>query len=158
MEEIGEISTIRSGADAIIEWRIPDFFLLPKDDGPGFPNFSFGSEEWFLMVYPNGSSAFKSSEHVILVLWKDSSSPCIRQAFSLSLKNLKGVKEFEEHFTEEFDEVDYAFNQFILRSELWRKKANLVPEGVLTVVCTMINKTSAGSASKSLNDGLPQIL
>lgn len=157
MEEIGEISKTANGADNIIEWRIPYFFYLPKNDGAGYPspNFTFSGEEWFLMIYPNGSSAFNSSEHVNLVLWKDSSSRCIRQEFSLSIKTLEGVKEFEEHHTEEFEGVDYACNQFILRSELLRRQAKLVPEGVLTIVCTMRN-TSLGSASKSLCDKLPQ--
>lgn len=150
--DIGEISICQSGEDVIAEWRIANFFSLSERDSAWYcsPAFSFGGETWYLEMLPNGWSNCDSSGHVDLHLWNDSSDQLIRQEFSLSLKAVKGEKYNEEHCTKDFDDYDYSheLNLFVPRSELSRRQSELVPDGVLTVVCTMKNTTSAGSDSK----------
>lgn len=104
-------------------------------------------------MFPNGWSESGSSGHVDLDLWINFCSSSIRQAFSLSLKTVKGEKENEKYSTKLFDGWDHQeFRRFIPRSELSRRRYELLPDGVLTVVCTMETTTSTGSASKSLYD------
>lgn len=165
MPEIGEISTLPSGMDTIVEWRISHFFSLDDKVGAsyGSPHFPFGGETWYLRIRPNGSSTRVSSGHVDLELWRepftsfwrDFTGPHFRQAFSLSLKTVKGEKACEKHYIENFKGgySHHEFNHFIQRSQLSKRRSELVPNGALTVVCTMKNMTSAGSDSESLCDG-----
>lgn len=151
---IGKISSSPDGEDVIVEWTIPNFFSLSKKDGAYYwsPKFSFGGEEWYLRISPNGQSKRDSHNHVDLHLYKYSSGTSIRQTCSLSLKTLKGEKQYEKHGTKVFDGFGerYEFNRFISRSEISNRMSELVPGGDLTVVCKMKKTTSAGSASKSL--------
>lgn len=156
-EHIGEISKYPScGVDAIVEWRIDNFFYLSKKDGAYYysPDISFGDQEWWLEIYPNGWSERDTSGHIDLCLWRRFLGPTIRQEFSLSFKTAKGEKYLEKQSTKVFEDGNrcHKFNRFIPRSELVSRRSELVPRGVLTLVCTMKNTTSAGSASKSLYD------
>lgn len=91
---LGMISTYASGVDVIVEWKIPGFWYLPKDNGAEFssPDFSFGGHTWYLVIMPNGVR--NASTYIDLRLWKHSSDHSIRQEFSLSLKTVKGEKEY----------------------------------------------------------------
>lgn len=166
MPDIGEISISPSGVDIDVLWRIDNFFHLSKNDGAVYlsPDFSYGGGKWYLEIYPNGRSRNDTYGHVDVRLWKKfpgffryhfSDSPPISQAFSLSLKTVKGEKVHEKHCTNDFCGMDgyHDCNRFIPRLELSRRRAELVPDGVLTVLCTMRNRTSAGSASKSSYPG-----
>lgn len=160
MVEVGEISISPSGLDVM--WRITNFFSLSEEDGADHysPFFPFRGEEWSLVIYPNGWSKRDSYGYVDLRLLRLFSDHPVRQAFSLSLKNVQGEKYNEEHFTKDFEGLlsSHGFNRFISRSELSRRQSELVPGGVLTVACSMKNIMSAGIDSKSLYDGSSKIL
>lgn len=153
-ENIGEISLSSSGVDVIIEWRIPGFFSLLTDDGEYYtsPDFSLNGHTWYLGIYPNGRSGLGTSGYVDLHIYKYSSLHPIKQAFSLSLKSAKEEKKYEEHGTEDYTEwfKYHEFYRFIKRSELTQRRSELMPDGVLTIVCTLKNATYAGSNTKSV--------
>lgn len=139
MQDTGIISTYEHGVDLVVEWAIGDFFHLKDWDGTSFlsPEFSFGGKRWCLGIYPNGWSGYHSSGHVDL--WLNHCSMFgIRQTISLSLKTAEGDLYNEEHYTRDFDYIGInTFYRFIPRAELIAKKSELVPNGVLTVVCIM---------------------
>lgn len=149
---IGIISVSQRGVEWKIEWKIYNFFNLSKKEDACYysPDFNFRGKTWYLRTWQNGSSLRESSGYVDLYLCKRSSNRSITQAFSLSLKTAKGEKYNEEHVTKVFGRYgEYEINRFIEREELSRRQSELVPDGVLTVVATMMNTTSAGSVSKS---------
>lgn len=151
----GEISISGSGED--IEWRIAGFMSLSKKDGTWYysPTFSFSGETWYLVISPNGWSKHDTFGHVDLYLFKNYSHRSIKQAFSLSLKTVKGKKYNEKHDAKEFEKWAsyHGFVRYLPNLELSRRQIELVPNGVLTVVCTMKNTMSAGSSSKSFYVG-----
>lgn len=150
---LGKLSSSPDGEDVIVEWTIPSFLSLSKKNGTYYwsPKFSFGGEEWYLRISPNGQTKRDSHNHVDLHLYKYSSGTSIRQSFSLSLKTVKGEKEYEKHGTKVFDGFGerHEFNCFISRSEISKRLSELLPGGDLTVVCKMKNTTPSRSASKS---------
>lgn len=147
---LGMISTYASGVDMIVEWKIPGFWYLPMKNGAEFssPDFSFGGHTWYLVIMPNGIR--NASAYIDMRLWKHSSDHSIKQAFSLSLKTVKGEKEYEGSGVFERERLYHEFLSSIDRYSLSNRQSELTPKGVLTVICTMKNTTSVGSASKSL--------
>lgn len=160
MSVIGKLSTSINGADVDVEWRIDSFSSLSEEPGSSLvlnycsPNFSFSGEPWFLGIWPNGWSGTDSSGYVNLCLCKGFNNSSIKQEFSVSLKTVKGEKENEEHCTKVFDKGNrwHRFNRFIARSELLRRRSELMPHDVMTVVCIMKRTTSDESDSKFLYD------
>lgn len=147
----GEISINTNDAGVDVEWRIDNFFSLTETDGEWYssPYFPFDGETWNLWIYPNGWSGSESQGHIDLDIVTLLSGPPIRLEFSLSLKTVKGEKDHAEHSTKLFEGLDtHTIRKFLSRSELLRRWSELVPSGVLTVVCTMKKSTSAESASK----------
>lgn len=155
-DEIGEISTSSNGAGLDIEWKIGGFFYLSTTGDAYYcsPVFSFDGQAWYLGIYPNGDSSRDSTGHINVYLIKYLTIASTRQAFSLSLKTAKGEKYREKHSTKVFERAGdfHEFHRFLPRSELTRRSSELVPQGVLTVVCTM--KSIVGIASKSLYAGI----
>lgn len=153
MPETGIISECKSGV-VVFEWMINDFFTLSEIDGAEYwsPYFYFGNVKWYLRIYPNGWRGRDSLGHVDLHLCKDYFSRSIKQSFSLSIKTACGEKYKKQYSMKDFrNGYDcYQFIRFIPRWELTNRKPELVPEGVLTVVCTMKISTSAGTDSKSV--------
>lgn len=154
MIRTGEISTSQNGEE--VEWRIFDFFGLSENHRLGYssPDFHVGGDRWNLVIFQNGQSEHDTYGHVDLELCKKSAASYVIQKFSLSLKTVKGEKENEKECSEMFYSWDYhSILRFISRSELSRRRFELVPDGVLTVICTMKNWAYAESSSKSFYAG-----
>lgn len=147
MSKFGEIFISANDVDVVIEWRIPSSPPSGHCSGFSSPDFSFGGHTWYLHIPYGWSQTYGFCD---LLLWKDSSSSSVRQAFSLSLKTMTGEIENERHcsklFGESYPENYHESLQFFQGSVFCRMR----PDDVLTVVCTMKNTTSAGSASKSV--------
>lgn len=145
------------GADVIVEWRIPNFSSLFDKGGVLYytPKFYFGGGTWHLGIEPNGFGYTHGSGHMDVRLQNYTACSSIRQSFSLSLKTVNGEKEREEQCTKLFVGFlsFHKIHWFIPRLELSRRQSELMPDGVLTVVCAMNNMISSGNASKSLYDG-----
>lgn len=151
MADTGIISTYEDGVNLVVQWAIGDFFHLEDWDGTCFlsPDFFFGGQKWRLGIYPNGWRGYHSSGYVDL--WLRSYIFGIRHSFTLALKTAEGDLYNTEHHTRDFDYIGInKFYRFIPRAELKEKKSELVPNGVLTVVCIMERWTSALSDGKSL--------
>lgn len=142
---IGAVSTRECGGDLVVEWSIADFCTRRTDDGAFYwsPLFYFGREQWQLRIFPNGRSARDSSGHVGLDLVKCSPIPSDGQSFSLSLKIAEGKRHNEVHLTRDFDNKNWLheIHRFMPRSELLRRKSEILPDGVLTVLCTLRSKS-----------------
>lgn len=162
MPEIGKISKPVSGAD-VVEWKIDGFFSLSEGDAALYfsPPFLFGGKRWLLEVYTRGRpprNRSDSSGYVDLVVVKCGSNTSCKHTFSVSLKTVTGRKYNEEHCTKIFQGYDFHyFNRFISRLELSTNRHELVPNGVLTVLCTL-KSTIRVSKSKSLFNKLSQKL
>lgn len=157
MEEIGTISISEIGVNLVVEWKIGKFSTLREHDAAFYhsPKFFFDGCEWFMWISPNGWKALGSSGYVDLSLHNGSGpkyslkNTLVRQSFSLSLKTAKGKKCKKRHYTKDYySNRAHDFIRFISRSELSRRMSDLVPDDVLTVVCTMKRSAFAGSYSK----------
>ena len=89
--------------------------------------------------------------YVNLHLVNESLNSPITVEFTLALKTSNGERYLEKDFTKTFKKgkAQHHAIQFISRSELEGKKTDLVPSGVLTVVCTFKTSKSNGDACKS---------
>lgn len=156
-EHRGEISIYPSDVGVQFEWSIKNVFSLSEKDGKAYqsPDFHYNGQTWILRFYPNGWSGRDSYRHIDVGLVRESFGPPARLAYSLSIKTVKGNKDNEEHrekiFSDDIDLDDDILRRFLLRSELLRRRSELLPDGILTFICTMKNRTSPGSASKSLD-------
>ena len=134
MSKIGEMRETASG----FEWEIHQFLSLPKDEGRSYcsPSMLYNGESWCLQIYPNG--CYRTFDYVNLCLVRLSTGPPVSIELSLSIKTVDGKKDLERHCTAVFDDFHYvhASSRFISRSELGRRETELVPSGILTLICT----------------------
>lgn len=156
MPLIGEVGTISAkgakGLDLFFEWNIENFLSLSVEDGSYYtsPEFELDGLSYRLVIYPNGWFGSDSVEYIDFFLFKESCGPPISVDFCIALKTLSAEKDSERHCTEVFEGVDfYGFPRSISRSDLLRRESELMPSGIMTVICIMKSTTSAGSASKS---------
>lgn len=152
MSEIGKLNAIPKKLSLDIEWEIKNFFSLSEKDGTRYwsPEFSFDGQTWSLRIHPNGASWNYSFGHIDLWLCRKSPGIPNRQEFSFAFKTLHGKKVLERHRTGTFKGLDsHGFPRFISRFEVSRRKSELLPSGVLTVVCSIKYSGSVGSSSKS---------
>lgn len=150
MAEIGNIDVIQTELGISAEWRIKNFFSSLKIDHAFYwsPPFSYAGHTWELWICRYGYKLGKS--FIELCLKRRSTGPPICQEFSVALKTRNGQKDFERHFTDVFKEKnDFLSPHCISKSELLRRRRELVPSEVLTVVCTLKSPLYAGTASKS---------
>lgn len=151
MATIGEIKITKKEFDRDIEWNIKNFLSLSEKDGyfAWSSAFSFNGQIWWLVIYPNGASWDTSQGYISLGLCR-AIGPEIRQEFFLTLKALNGKKDYERHCTEMFQDLKaHVIPRFISRSELTRQESELLPSGVLTVICTLKSSKSTKNESKS---------
>lgn len=153
MAPIGKVNLSGNGVD--VEWRIEDFFSFTDTlNGYFSPDFSLGGQEWGIRIYPNGGwSGGKPTGYTDLIFIRRFTGRAIMQHISLSIKTVTGEKD-HEHFEKLFEGwgtrgLGQKFLRFVSRSELLSRRSELVPNGVLTIVCSMKQTESAGSASKS---------
>lgn len=144
MGTIGKLSEITG--EFVVEWRIEEFLSLPAEVDICYegPLFSFASVPWHLRIYPNGRTKnltvdgkIVNSEGLIgLYLRRATIGPFINLEYSLGLKTLDGKINPEKQLSYNFEKFPQFGNlRFISRSELFEKKSEFVPSGVLTVVC-----------------------
>ena len=122
------------------EWRIDDFFAIPKEAGKGYssPSFLLAGESWYLKIYPYGKSK-KVSDCVAVYLFRELCDPPINLVWSVGLKTSEGKIEQERRFTFVFGKEDVGRgNPFLWkRSMLSEQMSKVVPSGVLTIVCSI---------------------
>lgn len=152
MEAIGKVNTIPVYH---VEWIIPNFFSLSKEDSRYYDScpFTFNGETWYLRIYPNGDEDEDSVGYVDIFLKRKSTGPSISVDFSLYLKSVNGKEIEKEQYSCIFGEKNDACGCccFISRSRLLRKRFELVPFDELTVVCTLKYSSSVKDASKSIS-------
>lgn len=150
METIGEVSL----TDIAVEWKIKELFSLSPEVGKSFdsPRFSFAGTSWFLRIYPNGTAG-RTEGFLNLFLRNAISGPPICLDFDLGLKNNDGKINPEIiHNTYTFGKTDgYGKYEFIHRSQLLEKKSELMPSGILTLVCRIRYPTPPENSSKSFD-------
>lgn len=153
MSKIGAVSTSSNGVDVDFKWRM-DTMFFKEEDGVSYssPKFFFGGHEWELWIFPHGYSGCCTSGHVDLSLMKSYNSPDIVLDFSLSLENVNREKDHKQTVSEMFSQSNFVYKcyRFIPLLELLWRQSELVPKGVLTIVCTMKNVLLFEIASKSL--------
>lgn len=154
METVGKLSEFAS-----VEWRIKEFFSLPAEVDRVYkgPVFSFAGAFWHLRIYPNGrkkdiakdGAAINSEGFIGLYLFRTSSGPPINLDFYLGLKTLDEKINPVRNFTFNFEMIQGFGNfKFINRSTLLKRMSELVPSGVLTVVCKIKYPKAADISSK----------
>ena len=149
-DEAGTLYATATG----FEWKIDNFFHFSENGNVysySSPFFSHYGESWYLAIDPNGMCYNDSLGYVNLHLVNESLNSPITVDFTLALKTSNGERYLEKGFTKTFKKgkAQHHAIQFISRSDLEGKKTDLVPSGVLTVVCTFKTSKSDGNASKS---------
>lgn len=142
MEKIGDLSEIRG--ERIIEWKVKDFFAL-SDVRYHSPDFNFLGVSWNLRLCPNGESINGSEGWISLYLMRISAGYSLALDYSLALKSTDINKNYVEKITASvFDKKDNGRGRakLILRSALMERKADLVPSGEITIICTLENTSS----------------
>lgn len=154
---VGEVNEI--SREIAVEWKIKDFFSLPAEVDTFYegPVFSFAGASWCLIIRPNGKKetllydgrVINSEGSFGLYLRRTFSSPPIHLEYSLGLKTSGGKVNPQRHDSYNFEKArGCGFYELISRSELLEKKSDLVPSGVLTVVCRMWYPETADTSSK----------
>lgn len=137
MEPEGNIGKISEEFD----WQIPRFISLPTkpDECEDSHIFSFAGESWYMCIYPMGITKFNKVGHVGLYLKKCRSLKSINLEYTFSLRTLEGEKFQEEHCMDNFTNAAkrHGICSYITRQQLFKNKSELLPDGTLTVVCTM---------------------
>lgn len=143
MSTVGEVYTIPKELDLVVEWRIRRFLLLSSDQLYSSPQFSFNAHTWCLGICKKGDS-------YELFHKRSSVGPAISQEFSIALKTRNGQEMYEMHCADDFRTgIYYKLSQTIKKYDFLKIYKELIPSGVLTVVCTMKMPASGRSASKS---------
>lgn len=157
MGTVGEVSENRG--EFAVEWRIKEFFSLPSEIGKFYYSsvFSFAGASWKMMIYPNGrkkcpidGEGNKNTKGLVgLYLYRTTPGPPILLEYSLGSKILDGKVNPEWHCTYNFNGINgYGFGKFLNRSKLLENESELVPSGVLTVVCKIKYPKTADVSSK----------
>lgn len=122
------------------EWQIEAFLSLPEEDGKSYtsPSFSFAGESWHLRIYPNGESVNNSVGYIGVYLIRNMSISPITLALFLGIKRVKGKKNPETQIICVFDKENdgYGISKLLKRSTLSEKESEIMPSGILTIVCT----------------------
>lgn len=140
MASIGKISV----KNWRFEWEIPDFFSYTKQDSLyESPEFSVSDSRWCLLIYPNGSTMSHSNEYLSFYLdRRDNGIPMVVD-YALGIKAVNRAIECEKKKkSHNFSKYGVGWHKFIERSELVRRKLELVPAGTLTVSC-FVKKSSS---------------
>lgn len=121
------------------KWEIDDFFSLPEEDGKKYPSpsFSFGGESWHLEIYPHGQSKNNSVGYIDVYLSRNLPGPPFSVVCSLGIKICDGKRDVTKQFTYVYQKAIRirGFRKLFRRSILSKKRSELVPSDVLTIVC-----------------------
>lgn len=126
------------------EWEISDFFSLSKEKDIFYksPKFYFSGASWRLWIFPNGEETrYKSNDGIGIYIIRTSTGSPISLNFTLGLKTISGnIKEFCRSADIFYDsQFLTGHNKFIKRSMLLENKSELIPSGVLTIICILKN-------------------
>lgn len=150
MAKIGDLCEI--GGEVIFEWKIKDFISLSNERNIFYysSTFYFSDASWNLKIYPFGVVENQSDGCIGLYLMKRSYSRPISVNYTIGLKTVDGKKDPDYNFTYVFDQRDsgYGTPKLISRSVLSEKKSELIPSGILTVICTLKHAESKDTNGK----------
>ena len=133
-----------------VEWKIRDFFSTAEDENFGYhqtESFSFAGVLWHLKLWPEFQGMF---DEMRLLLERENLVEC-PIAYYLSLKRVDGNLEQISSGVLENDRGK-TFYYPIKRSELIRRKEELVPSGVLTVMCSLKLGANTHSTETFMSD------
>lgn len=154
MAVFGEVNEITG--ESVFEWKLKDFFSLSADVDDFYcsPSFHFVGASWFLKIFPNGQTKAslddlylddnaKTNGYIDLYLFYDSPGFPINLEYSLGIKSLN--KEIEEYADNGIFRSmgghsyvkGHGCTNFIKRSKLLERKAELVPSDILSIVCKL---------------------
>lgn len=131
VKDIGEVEKKTLVEETEIKWKIADFSLCPENDVLQSSDFCFGNVSWHLEMYKNCSI---TEEFLRLYLYNDVVRDySVEYSFGLekhdgSIEQLiKGILKGSQNFQLRNEA------RFIKKSELHKRKSELVPCDILTV-------------------------
>ena len=134
-----------------LEWRIDNFLSLPHaGDFYISPTFFFADSYWCLNVYPNGSAEYNSEGYISLFLYRKSAGPQMDLECHFSLKTVDPKEDGEKQFAHVFikRKKGYGVPFFLSRSELKKRKSELLSSDIFTILCHLRFPRSDKDASK----------
>ena len=149
MEATGELC--ETEADVNFEWKIKDFHSLSTETGTHYdsPLFYCSGIAWEIWIYPN-SDEIEADGWIGLYLVRSSTGYPETLDFSMCFKSNNGKKDPSLSSTSTFDRKFRGWGsvKFISRSKLLERKSDLMPSGILTVICTIKCKEGYNVKSK----------
>lgn len=146
---IGELRGIKS--DMEIEWIINDFSIFSAviDTKYMSPSFDFAGASWSLWIFPNGTTKYNSEGKVECYLVKIT-GPSITLSYILGLKKADGNLDEKCKQTMTFKEIEGGFGclKIISTSELLKRKSDLAPNNVFTIICKITGEKVNIDSSK----------
>lgn len=137
-KKIGEISEVNG--KVALEWDIANFFSYTEEVEYISPDFHTLNLTWRIKIWPNGRISNNSVGHVSLYLHRvdHGASKSVDFSMGIKSKNQRIVNMCKT--TWQSDDGGWGWPKFIEKSKLQQEKENLVPWGILTVVCSLILK------------------
>lgn len=123
--------------EELFEWRIPDFSTVIETKDPGTcydsPTFIVCDVSWFLRLCPSLGSNLDD----LRVYIRTSEKREYSLKYNFSLKILDGSTEQLACGILEGNRTSSNTHYLIKRSEICRRKSDLIPEDILTLVCRL---------------------
>lgn len=152
VKEIGEVKKISLVQQ--IEWSIPDYFVVAEDGEDlclASSTFPVTGVLWHLRLWP-------SYEHLVVACEAYGARPGGYLAsdahreysleYTFGLKKCNGtIKHLNKGIIEKNQSRNIDKYDFIKKTQLLQRKSELVPSGVLTIVCTMQWMTEVSQSS-----------
>lgn len=139
----------------VLEWEIPDFWSLSncKNDWYTTSRFHFENTYWYFSISPGGdddSSAgyialtLHTEDHIgrnfafILELGVKRAGDMESAKYELGIKRAGDVENVKYELVTFNGECNsWRYPDFFLRKELLQRKVELLPDGTLTIICSM---------------------
>ena len=115
-----------------IEWRIPDFFGDQTDYIYESPTFCTKDASWYLHLWPWNSN----HESMLINIWNDATVE-YSLGYCFGLKKCDGTIEELVCGTMKKQSSCSNWESLIKKTELFRRKTELLPSDILIVICTM---------------------
>lgn len=144
MSLLGNVGNVTSKfAGEVFEWKIPNFSSLTlnvsKSDYYDSPSFTFGGATFYLRLYPAGCKGSEDGD-ISLFLWLESSSPLlpftVTYVFGIknSIRNMY-LTDAGSHTCRK--PTGRGMWRFLKKSELTYNVAELLPDDILTIKCSL---------------------
>lgn len=135
---LGEIE--RKMEIKVFEWKISDFCSLSncKNDWYTSPCFDFSNASWYFSFSPEGDEESSEGYIALYLHCDDDIGSHITFILELGFKREDEVENVKSELVRFEGKYDiWCFSDFFLRTELLKRKSELLPEDTLTIVCSM---------------------